>query len=248
MVSVSFALYAYVLWAGALLIVGLRCLGKRLSFTFVRRVLVFNRMLVAGRRFVLVDAAKLRNDCAPLRHRAVPEGPHKALEITTGFGFVKNLRRRRRGIVRVRIILGEVVHRHGRIFPRLLRYTGGAVVCWMPQPIRLDRISSNRPIRIFAREQVGPMDNHSRTIALQGEYDIADRANLATLFGALRSEAPVTIDMTKVIYFDSTVLYELVKLQARLKGHLIKLLVSNRNVRRTLRMGHFEQLFEIVDA
>ncbi len=96
------------------------------------------------------------------------------------------------------------------------------------------------------------MINHSRAkargIALEGEYDIADREALATLFGALPADGPATIDMTKVTYLDATMLSELVKLQARFKEHPIKLLVRSNNIRRVLRIVRFDQLFEIVDA
>lgn len=96
------------------------------------------------------------------------------------------------------------------------------------------------------------MNNHSRGIprgiALEGEYDIADRGALATLFGALRADGPVTIDLTKVTYLDATMLTALLKLQARFKAHSIKLLVRSNIIRRVLRIVRFNQLFEIVDA
>jgi anti-anti-sigma regulatory factor len=92
------------------------------------------------------------------------------------------------------------------------------------------------------------MNNHSRGIALEGEYDLADRGALATLFGALSPDGPATIDMTKVTYLDATMLTELLKLQTRFKEHSIKLLVRSHIIRRVLRIVRFEQLFEIVDA
>lgn len=92
------------------------------------------------------------------------------------------------------------------------------------------------------------MNNHARGIALEGEYDLADRGALATLFGSLRAGSPVTIDLTKVTYLDSTTLTELMKLQARFQEHPIRLLVGSGFIRRVLRIVRFEQLFEIVDA
>ncbi len=83
---------------------------------------------------------------------------------------------------------------------------------------------------------------------MKGEYDIADREALATLFGALRADGPATIDLTKVTYLDATMLTELLKLQARFKEHSIKLLVRSGIIRRVLRIVRFEQIFEIVDA
>ncbi len=92
------------------------------------------------------------------------------------------------------------------------------------------------------------MNNHSRGIALEGEYDIADRGALARLFGALSPDGPATIDLTKVTYLDATMLTELVKLHARFKEHSIKLLVRSDFIRRVFRIVRFEKLFEIVDA
>ncbi|HEY6449662.1 MAG TPA: STAS domain-containing protein [Candidatus Cybelea sp.] len=92
------------------------------------------------------------------------------------------------------------------------------------------------------------MNNHSRGLALEGEYDLVDREALATLFGALRADGPATIDLTKVTYLDGTMLTELLKLQARFKEHSIKLLVRSAIIRRVFRIVRFEQLFEIVDA
>lgn len=67
------------------------------------------------------------------------------------------------------------------------------------------------------------MNNHSRLtahgIALEGEYDIADRGALATLFGTICADAPATIDLTNVTYLDATILTELVKLHARFQEH-----------------------------
>jgi anti-anti-sigma factor len=96
------------------------------------------------------------------------------------------------------------------------------------------------------------MNNYSRgttrVIALEGEYDIADREALATLFAFLCVDGPATIDMTKVTYFDASMLHELLKLHARFKEHSIKLLVRSDSIRRVLRIVRFDQLFEIVDA
>ncbi len=92
------------------------------------------------------------------------------------------------------------------------------------------------------------MNNHSRGISLEGEYDLVDRQALATLFGALRADGPATIDLTKVTYLDGTILTELLKLQTRFKEHSIKLLVRSSIIHRVLRIVRFERLFEIVDA
>ena len=68
------------------------------------------------------------------------------------------------------------------------------------------------------------------------------------LFGALRADGPVTIDLTKVTHLSSTILTELVKLRARFKKHPIKLLICSGSIHRVLRMVGFEQIFDIEDA
>jgi anti-anti-sigma factor len=91
------------------------------------------------------------------------------------------------------------------------------------------------------------MDNKSRYIELNGEYDLADREKLATLFGALPADGPATIDLTKVTYLDSTVLNALAKLRVRFKENTIKLLVGSENIKRILRIVQFDNLFEVVE-
>ncbi len=92
------------------------------------------------------------------------------------------------------------------------------------------------------------MNHQFREIALEGEYDLADREALATLFGGLRADGPATINMTKVTYLDATMLSELVKLESRFRGHPITLLVRSNSIRRVLRIVRFDQLFEILSA
>ena len=68
------------------------------------------------------------------------------------------------------------------------------------------------------------------------------------LFGALRADGPVTIDLTKVSYLDATMLTALLKLQARFKEHSIKLLVRSTSFAACFESYGSNQLFEIVDA
>lgn len=85
---------------------------------------------------------------------------------------------------------------------------------------------------------------NARRIELIGEYDLSQKVEIATLFGALAPDGPATIDMSEVNYVDSSFLNELLKLRKRL-GHPITLLVRSEHLRRVLRVVNFEQLFDI---
>lgn len=88
----------------------------------------------------------------------------------------------------------------------------------------------------------------ARRIELEGEYDLANRASLASLFETLAPDGPAVIDMTRVTYVDSTALREFFDLRSRLKEHPVTLLGVNEHVRRILRIVDFDSLFEIVEA
>lgn len=92
------------------------------------------------------------------------------------------------------------------------------------------------------------MESLTPHLVLEGEHDIADKEALASLLGSLRPDGPAVIDMTRVTYFDSTTLGELVKLRTRFKEHAIKLLVSSADIQRILQIVHFDELFEVVEA
>lgn len=88
----------------------------------------------------------------------------------------------------------------------------------------------------------------TRRLRLAGEYDLADRAHLAELFGALRPDEPAVIDMTAVTYIDTTFLHEVDALRLRLNRHPVTLLGLNKNLQRLLNIVNFDDLFEIVAA
>jgi anti-anti-sigma factor len=87
-----------------------------------------------------------------------------------------------------------------------------------------------------------------RRLELVGEYDIADKATLANLFGALAPDGPAEIDMTKVTYIDSTFLHQIERLRSRLKEHRVTLFGVDKNVRRVLHAVNFDHLFQIIEA
>jgi anti-anti-sigma factor len=84
-------------------------------------------------------------------------------------------------------------------------------------------------------------------IELNGEYDLAQRAQMASLFEALRPDGPAVIDLTKVTYVDAAFLSELIKLRRRFKQHPITLAGAKADVKRVLRLVSFEELFEITE-
>ena len=90
--------------------------------------------------------------------------------------------------------------------------------------------------------------NGNRRLQLVGEYDIADKASLAALFGALAPDGPAVIDMTQVTYIDSTFLHQVDALRLRLKGDAVTLLGVSKNVGRVLHLVRFDRLFQIVEA
>lgn len=90
--------------------------------------------------------------------------------------------------------------------------------------------------------------SRTRTIELVGEYDLAQRAEVASLFEALAPDGPAVIDMARVTYVDSSFMHELLKLRKRIKPQRITLLVGSAHVRRVLRLMKLELLFEIRDV
>jgi anti-anti-sigma factor len=87
----------------------------------------------------------------------------------------------------------------------------------------------------------------SRRVELDGEYDLSRKEQVSALFGAMRADGPVTIDLTRVTYIDSTFLRELAALRFRLKGQSITLAGATAGVKRILKLVKFEQLFVLAD-
>lgn len=87
--------------------------------------------------------------------------------------------------------------------------------------------------------------SRARTIELVGEYDLTQKAEVASLFGALAPDGPAVIDMARVTYVDSSFIHELLSLRKRFKLQPITLLVGNAHVRHVLRLMNLELQFEI---
>jgi anti-anti-sigma factor len=86
-----------------------------------------------------------------------------------------------------------------------------------------------------------------RRIELEGEYDLSQREQIAALFGSLRADGPVVIDLTKVTFIDSTFLHLLAGLRLRFKEQSITLIGATASIKRILKLVKFEQLFVLTD-
>jgi anti-anti-sigma factor len=84
-----------------------------------------------------------------------------------------------------------------------------------------------------------------RRVELEGEYDLARKPELSSLFASVIEEA-VTLDFTKVTYVDSLFMQELIRLRHRLPEGAITLANPNANIRRLLNIVGFDQLFKIL--
>jgi anti-anti-sigma factor len=88
----------------------------------------------------------------------------------------------------------------------------------------------------------------SRFIELAGEYDLARKQEVESLFDSLAPGGPTTLDLSKVTYVDSTFLALLAKLHLRFKEHGVTLAGVNSAIRRILSTVHFDELFRISEA
>lgn len=79
-------------------------------------------------------------------------------------------------------------------------------------------------------------------LMLSGEYDIARREELTTLFRAVQG-GPVTMDMTQVSYIDSTFLAELAAMRFRLNGTSVTLVGVQPNIARVLKIAKLDHFF-----
>jgi anti-anti-sigma factor len=83
-------------------------------------------------------------------------------------------------------------------------------------------------------------------IRLNGEYDLARKAEVAAQFAALDSR-PVCIDFSEVTYIDSTILRELAELRLRDEQRPITFVGVNSHVRHIFDVVKFDELFDITD-
>lgn len=82
-----------------------------------------------------------------------------------------------------------------------------------------------------------------RRVALDGEYDLSRKEEVASLFARLAPDGPAVVDMSSVSYIDSTFLHELALLHFRFKDHSVTLINVQPNVKRILDLVKFDRLF-----
>jgi anti-anti-sigma factor len=80
-------------------------------------------------------------------------------------------------------------------------------------------------------------------IELSGEYDIARKQELAAAFALVTNGSPVTIDMSRVTYVDSTFLGELAAMKTRHAERCITLIGTQPNVVRIMQITQLDRLF-----
>ena len=84
-------------------------------------------------------------------------------------------------------------------------------------------------------------------IEFEGELDIARKDELERIFDSIEKNGPLTMDLRRVTYVDSTFLRLLASLALRFQEMPIRLVVATANLRRVLGIVQFEKLFQIVD-
>ncbi len=84
-------------------------------------------------------------------------------------------------------------------------------------------------------------------IELAGELDLSRKDELKRLFDPLEKDGPLTIDLRRVTYADSTLLHLLASLALRFQEVPITLLGATPALRRLFEIVQFDKLFQIAD-
>jgi anti-anti-sigma factor len=95
------------------------------------------------------------------------------------------------------------------------------------------------------------MSNETVVMVFSGEYDLASQQQVRRAFDSLAPASRAVLDFTAVTYVDSTVLSELVRLNAlRLEGGLetVTLATANSNIRRLLSLVQLTDVLRVVDS
>ena len=80
-------------------------------------------------------------------------------------------------------------------------------------------------------------------ITLSGEYDLARKQELGSIFASITNGDPVTLDMSRVTYVDSTFLNELASMRMRYQERPVTLVGVQANVARILRIAKLDRFF-----
>lgn len=105
------------------------------------------------------------------------------------------------------------------------------------------------PKDIAAPHKRRPFDVDAFVIALDGEFDIAERVRLLDAFAVTTSSPLVVIDFEKTRYIDSTVLECLVALERAIseRGAQLILVALQPQIRRIVDVCGLDRLFDIRD-
>lgn len=82
-------------------------------------------------------------------------------------------------------------------------------------------------------------------IALEGDWDLSRRDELAELFGRLSMDREAVIDLSGCDYADSTLLSALAALRLKYPDVPVTLIARSANMRRMLQIANFDKLFLI---
>ena len=89
------------------------------------------------------------------------------------------------------------------------------------------------------------IEGQSRRLELHGEYDLQRQAEVRALFGELRDEPAIELDLRDVPYVDSSFLNELVVLHNRLPESKITLQHASSQLRHIFEIVGFQSIFQI---
>lgn len=89
------------------------------------------------------------------------------------------------------------------------------------------------------------MGQSGHQIELEGELDLNREAEIRRLFNSLEKDGPLTIDLRRVTYADSSFLRLLASLALRFQEVPITLSGATPQLRRVLGIVQFDKLFQI---
>jgi anti-anti-sigma factor len=87
--------------------------------------------------------------------------------------------------------------------------------------------------------------SYASVVALDGEFDLADRQRLADAFDVAAQGAVVIVDLSQTTYIDSTVLWQLVKLRNRNGARPPAELILTQPTGSVLRLFDVSQIFDL---
>ena len=88
---------------------------------------------------------------------------------------------------------------------------------------------------------------HGTIVALDGEFDLAQRHRILDAFAAVSNESLVIVDLERAGYIDSTVLSSLIRLRNEITERSGALIVTSPNpkVKRLFEIAGLNEVFEV---